>query len=283
METFLKSFKEKITNITGELSQTDAVSCLFSGGKDSTLVALAMATLFKDQRIVLITMNNGMLYPNEVIDATQKRKQLIQNMTGHHHIEHIYIDIKKIFCKIGIEPFPRIKDNYKYVYLCLDCKFSMHLAASLWAQKNNVKVILDGYSKRQLNCPEQTEPFMNNVLSRVSQYTNVYNISPIFDLINTDLALFKYIFKFGLDPYKDFGVSKEDQFGWKGQAKCTMAMVNLPIQEDIFSDNVEQKEERVNKYMEELDRYTHEKMALYFSEEILKEFNNVVNEASFLV
>ena len=134
---------------------------LFSGGKDSLVVALRL--LDSNYKLYLVTYENGCGLKAENVNNTIER--LIKKY-GSAKIENIGIKNIAGFFREFIYPFYNytssyIKENYGDITIsqfnCLACRLSMYIASIILCNRYNIKNVFDGARRSQLFAIEQRE------------------------------------------------------------------------------------------------------------------------------
>ncbi len=187
---------------------------LFSGGFDSSLVALSFANAYPNGELYLLSIDNGIV---DNSNAPSKNLEiLVRYFPKSFKYHHIYKSTKNAFQEIGMRNIEKdfTKRKYKSLLICLGCKLLMHLSAANLALKHKVKVVLDGYALRQQLYPEQTKEFIS-VIQDHYQKRGLIHLSPLYSFLTS-----KEIIK---NAFLDFGI----QFK-KNEPSCMWA--------DSFSD-----------------------------------------------
>ena len=142
---------------------------LFSGGKDSLVVALRL--LDSNYKLYLVTYENGCGLKAENVNNTIER--LIKKY-GSAKIENIGIKNIAGFFREFIYPFYNytssyIKENYGDITIsqfnCLACRLSMYIASIILCNQYNIRKVFDGARRSQLFAIEQKE-----MLKKLNEY-----------------------------------------------------------------------------------------------------------------
>lgn len=156
---------------------------LFSGGKDSLVVALRL--LDSNNKLYLVTYENGCGLKAENVNNTIER--LIKKY-GSAKIENIGIKNIAGFFREFIYPFYNytssyIKENYGDITIsqfnCLACRLSMYIASIILCNQYNIRKVFDGARISQLFAIEQKE-----MLNKFEKLFTENNISINFPLEN---------------------------------------------------------------------------------------------------
>jgi len=212
---------------------------LFSGGFDSSLVALSFANAYPDGELYLLSIDNGVSQncnaPGEELDLLKRH---FPKSFKYHHVRK---SIKNAFQKIGMRNIENdfTQKKYKSLLICLGCKLLMHLSAENLAYNYGIKVILDGYAIRQQLYPEQTEEFAS-IIQAYYQKKGLIHLSPLYSFL-TDKDVIRKAFA-------DYGLRFE-----KNEPSCMWA--------DSFSDA----------QPEDIKSYTNDKLKLILNSICLKE------------
>jgi 7-cyano-7-deazaguanine synthase in queuosine biosynthesis len=161
------------------------VAILYSGGLDSSALVGWYATKRYDV-IHLLTFDNG---AQKNINLSKIKihqfKKLFPKTIFHHHI----LSSSYLFKKIALHDIEDDIPRYKTNLICVGCKMSMHAHALLYAIEHNIKLVADGFAKRQEHFPEQDHVF-HEIMQQIYLSYGVCYESPLYD-IATDKATVK--------------------------------------------------------------------------------------------
>ena len=186
-------------------TNNEEVSIQFSGGKDSTLVAVLMCKQFK--KVHLLTFRHSLLF-NE--DKTKVNINKLKNMFGEDKINHVFIDIEDLFRKIHADNYLRDFKTYKtYLAACFcgACRLSQITHTIIYSLENNIRFTRDGTNKMGFDL-SQHEWLRSLFKNFYSEYGIDYE-SPIYDINRPDLKLL------------ELGLTSENpQIFYRSQPEC---------------------------------------------------------------
>ncbi|MEN6389337.1 MAG: hypothetical protein ABFD04_02900 [Syntrophomonas sp.] len=195
------------------------IAMLYSGGKDSTAVLLAIAKEFPEAQLYLYALNNGCMYPEEVKGKIVEKLDLFRDRgLVKNKIEAIYFDMREMMAYLGFRTFSDDMARYPTGLLCCSCKLIMHFITARYSQQIGVSKIADGYSYFERFLPEQTLEFRSVVEGPIAEKYGVKMISPLYSVFDGLDAPMQIISGFGLDPKTFLG---ENQ----GQGVCMLGML----------------------------------------------------------
>ncbi|MFH1910137.1 MAG: hypothetical protein ABIJ72_03060 [bacterium] len=168
---------------------------LFSGGRDSSLVAAAFCEAFSGGQLTLLLVDNGLL---SRLDSTKRQAAVVKNMYPQvevvFHCKRVSEMMRKVVMQNVEQDFLRRK--YRSLLACVGCKLIMNVSASRYARESGINVLLDGYAERQKDYPEQTEAFMDSVKGVYASAGLTY-ISPLYDFLASKPKVNQTLDEFG--------------------------------------------------------------------------------------
>lgn len=193
-----------------QFGQRGRIGLLFSGGYDSTLNAILLAQAFPDRDIVFLTFWNGMTNIDKLKAMTCQRLQLIyaaskeerQNRAGR--LRQVIFDTSDSMREAFGDYYRRQELGFTHFFSCIDCKSAMHVSASLYAQREAIAVVANGYTLAQSNFPEQGQNFarvfiqgLNQRLNGVCHLSTLYKFFPTREQVK---SLLSYLISLVGDP-----------------------------------------------------------------------------------
>ena len=154
----------------------DDVAVLFSGGVDSTTVAVLAAERFK--RVHLLTFNTGFLYN---MDLSCKHVITLREIFGDDVIRHEIINIRRVWRNIQHMNITKALRRFKsWFILCMGCKLTMHSATIRYCREHGIKTAYGGENKCQEQYPEQKQAILDEIQHLYQEYDITYK-SPVYD------------------------------------------------------------------------------------------------------
>jgi len=193
---------------------------LFSGGRDSTAVAVAFCHAFPESQLHLLFIDNGLLSRTE---STERQSKVIMNLFSDTDIQFHTRRVSQMMKIAGMQQIEKdFKENgFSSLLICAACKLIMDFAAIRFAQEIGVNVVLDGYAKRQSEYPEQTETFMTFARTLFAQNKIAY-LSPLYDFLSDKEKVNEALKELGVSIFKQepicmwadaFSPAKEEEIG----------------------------------------------------------------------
>ena len=174
---------------------------LFSGGRDSSIVANAFCQAFPQGHLHLLFIDNGVLNDKE---APFKQYELIKKLNPDSNIIFDTRQVKKLMNFAAMQEIEKDFTQHKFstLLVCVACKLIMAYTASMYAKENNIKLILDGFADRQNQFPEQTETFRNAQKDILSAEGLQY-VSPLYDFLDDRNKIIDTLQEFGIEDKQE--------------------------------------------------------------------------------
>lgn len=152
------------------------VAVLFSGGVDSTTVAVLAAERFK--RVHLLTFNTGFLYN---VDLSRKHVVTLKELFGDDAIRHELIDIRRVWRAVQRTNVTTDLRRYRsWFILCMGCKLTMHAATIRYCREHGIHHAYGGENVCQDQYPEQKQAILDELQHLYQDYSITYE-SPVYD------------------------------------------------------------------------------------------------------
>jgi hypothetical protein len=120
--------------------QKNSITVMFSGGVDSTALAITLAEQY--DHIHLVTYKNG--YGHFHHDRTVLRVQELNEKLGHK-FSHAVISTKDYFDQVlvntAFQDYRAFKSGFVW---CMGCKMAMHMRSAIYCLENGVRFMTDG-------------------------------------------------------------------------------------------------------------------------------------------
>ncbi len=153
------------------------ISLMFSGGIDSTYVAIKLAEKYK--KIYLLNYSNG--YGHTKFNRVNARVKELEKLYPEKFVL-FQTSIKDTFENILINNLRKETDMFGSAFIwCLSCKLSMHARSIIFNKKNKIKIISDGSSYDTQYMVEQT-PFAINIIKKLYNEFNQEYIFPSYNI-----------------------------------------------------------------------------------------------------
>jgi len=155
---------------------------LFSGGRDSSVVASAYCHAFPQSELHLLMIDNGLL---SRMGCTKRQAELVKGLFPNTDIVFHVKRVSQMMREIGMQDVEKdfTERGHSTLLICLACKLIMGYSAMKYARETGINIVMDGYANRQRDYPEQTDEFMS-VLRRVYQEGEVVYLSPLYELLS---------------------------------------------------------------------------------------------------
>lgn len=160
------------------------VLVLFSGGKDSSAVAVLLAQ--KGYKVKLFTCEDGKELMGPLGDSAPdiRHKELIKAFPKNIDKKRIIKNDSYLIRKLAIE-----KTNIEHVVYPIALALSAHSTAISYCLKNNIKIIASGYSGYQAKEDkyiEQRKDFVNLTKKFLKNY-NISYLTPVTENSETEI------------------------------------------------------------------------------------------------
>lgn len=166
---------------------------LYSGGLDSSAVVAKLADSGYT-RLHLLTCDNG---AQDHIDYSQIKLEDFKRQFTMTDFIHVICPVKYLFKELALRDIEEDIPTYKTNLLCVGCKMAMHAEAMVYALKNNIHVVADGFAKRQEGFPEQDSSFLEKMRRIYGQY-GLQNESPLYEIAKSKQEVKKILFRYNL-------------------------------------------------------------------------------------
>jgi hypothetical protein len=171
---------------------------LFSGGRDSTLAAIRLSSIF--DHLMLVTVTSGHLVGMESVN-----KRLIE-LKSHLKPDTQWLNV--------VQPEALPSDRYFEAATCLPCHRSYTVIGSIIAERSRADSLAFGYTKYQSAWLEQT-PAATACLIRVLQARKIKLSLPVYELASKNDAITQ------LEHYRLSSMALEQ--------KCTQQQFNVAL------------------------------------------------------
>jgi len=171
--------RNRISSINGGFDGRAVL--LFSGGRDSNLVASAFCQAFPKSELHLLLIDNGLL---SRLDSTERQVVLLEGLFPETDIIFFTKRVSQMMRQVGMQQVESdfIEKKFSTLLICLACKLIMNFSAARYARELGIKLVIDGYADRQRNFPEQTQEFIDFV-SRLYKELELIHLSPLYDFL----------------------------------------------------------------------------------------------------
>lgn len=191
---------------------------LFSGGRDSSLVAVAFCNAFRQSQLHLLLIDNGLL---SRIDSTKRQANLIKNLFPDTDIIFETKRVSQMIRQVGMQQVETdfIKYKFSSLLICLTCKLTMNFSAIRYARELGINTIIDGYAGRQRNFPEQTPEFMN-IIEQLYKKANLSHTSPLYNFLSDKKLVNQVLAELGVYiPKQEPICMRDNSFSLANQAE----------------------------------------------------------------
>ena len=113
------------------------------------------------------------------------------------NFEHVILEVRYLFKELALHDIEDDIKTYQTNLACVGCKMAMHAAAIVYASKNNVQLVADGFAKRQQDFPEQDEVFLEKIHAFYDKY-RIKNESPLYEIVQSKKDVKKILFRYNL-------------------------------------------------------------------------------------
>lgn len=173
---------------------------LFSGGIDSTYLALKSAPLYPE--LILNTYR----VPGMINVSFSKRAAKQVAGLYNNKITHNIIDIRDFIYSIKGNMMVCIRDNIKYDFFCswcLGCRLAMHLYTIEFCKENNIQTVLEGSNYYDTESLAQNEDVIK-AIAKIYEEEGIIFKTPFYYEDNTTISKSKLLFIMRrLRAYKD--------------------------------------------------------------------------------
>lgn len=214
----------------GPESITEPQAVLFSGGRDSTLVACKL--MLRGIPVVLYSANSGASLHRGLL---QFRVSELRERFGELIVDHVIDDISGTFHDIAIRDIEQDILKYKKNLVLLGEKLAIHVHVAKLCAERGISKVSDGVVTYQQEFPEQKEVALDFLREFMRTYGIEYD-SPIYEIESED----------------------EVKYGLLRLGLCTKSLEGI----SLFADSsTEPSAEGVLAYLEEKEPLAHEILA----------------------
>ncbi|MDP8255008.1 MAG: hypothetical protein P9M14_04610 [Candidatus Alcyoniella australis] len=171
------------------------VALMFSGGVDSTALAIGLAEEY--ERIHLLTYDNG--YGTTRMNRSAARAQELNSLVAPKY-EHALISIRPLFQRVLLDTLDRDYEQYESGFIwCMGCKLAMHGRTIALCLKHGIEHACDGSSGDTPEMVEQMPLSLELVRGLYREYGIEFS-NPAYDArrADSDALLSSMGFKLGL-------------------------------------------------------------------------------------
>jgi predicted subunit of tRNA(5-methylaminomethyl-2-thiouridylate) methyltransferase len=169
----------------------DAVAVLFSGGRDSSLVAALLAR--DGWKVHLITCDNGISMGGEVI---QYRLNELKSRFPESFATHAILPSYGLFRHLALAAIEDDFAKYKKNLIILGSQLATHATAAVYCLEHGITRLASGFARYQLHLPEQKEEAAKLLRSFLDEFGIAYAM-PVYEYANEDAVKYK-LFEFGI-------------------------------------------------------------------------------------
>jgi hypothetical protein len=169
----------------------DAVAVLFSGGRDSSLVAALLAR--DGWKVHLVTCDNGISMGGDVI---QHRLNELQRRFPDSFACHTTLPSYGLFRHIALAAIEDDFAKYKKNLITLGSQLATHSTAAVYCLEHGITRLASGFARYQHHLPEQKEEAATLLRSFMQQLGITYAM-PVYEYSNEDAIKYK-LFEFGI-------------------------------------------------------------------------------------
>jgi PP-loop superfamily ATP-utilizing enzyme len=172
----------------------ERIAVLFSGGRDSTIIATAFCNAFPNGELHLLFIDNG------VCSNIDKPYQQYENIRKLFPLSKIIFETKQIYKLMNRVSIREIESDFtKYHFstllVCVSCKLAMFYAITQYAKEKGINYVVDGFSTRQNHFPEQTQVFIE---ARQQIDSTLTYCSPLYDFLSDRDSIIATLHEFGI-------------------------------------------------------------------------------------
>ena len=154
------------------------VSVFFSGGLDSTAVAL-MAGLKNKGRVHLLTLDHG--YGYLFRHWAETNVPALKRALGQDRVVHRFVDTRDLFRALAVKPFLRDLVTYKAKFgVCMGCTMALTAKAVIYNLENGIPHIMMGSSVGGTYAP-QSMPVTVSLQKRFCARYGILYSTPLLD------------------------------------------------------------------------------------------------------
>lgn len=196
----------------------------FSGGVDSTLVALHVAEQFAHVTLITCITHNH-IAPTKLHEVVR----YVQEKAPNTVIESVVLPAKKIMAKIwnGLYLKDMLTVGVYRTYPCTPCKFAMYIRGLVYCLNHDITHIFDGSNIMMSFDPCQNYHGQAMLQSFFLKYGIIYE-APVYWYENEDIMFLSQISEFIDDPYIQAhllkGQKTQDEAKKRGMGKGDMKL-----------------------------------------------------------
>lgn len=198
--------RQSFLSLSQFYGDTGDIGIPFSGGRDSSSLALLTTAFFPERKTFLLTVLNGFeCQPgNARIQADSLNKQLYR-LGIQANLTHVYIDLADTYGTFVVKPAWEDRLQLGYPGLCSSCKILMEDGLAQVAQAQGLKHIPMGYTENQAQqqWPEQNQAQITTMRAYLREkYPELHFGQPLWNVYRLPLDSTLVLAAFGLSPKK---------------------------------------------------------------------------------
>ena len=191
-----------------ESNQSPEVVVLFSGGRDSSLVACLMAN--QNKKVHLLTCNNGVSIKPELAEFRFKE---LQAAFPAEIVSRTIVPSYGLFRRIALVDIEQDFHQFKKNLILLGYQLAAHTEGIIYCKRNNIRVLASGFTRYEAHYAEQLPEAITALTAFAREYEVEYLV-PVYEYSSADEVKYALL---------DFGVS-------------TKSLEGVSIFADTFSD-----------------------------------------------
>ncbi len=231
------------------------VSVFFSGGLDSTAVAL-MAGLKNKGRVHLLTLDHG--YGYAFRRWAETNVPAMTRALGYDRVVHRYVDTKDLFEAIAVKPFLRDLMKYRAKFgVCMGCTMALTAKTVIYNLENGIPHIMMGSSVGGTYAPQSMPVTVSNQKAFCARYGIRYS-TPLLDDNIVKAQERELLSSLGVWS----GVRFLDKHSFGNQGYCLPSLQHLP--DVLFNLHPSHDPESVGRFYQEKAPICHDYIAAYF-------------------